>query len=72
MHGVIYEIAASEKPQLDKVEDLGAGYEEEQVLVETSADPISALVNYATRIDASWISLLNSLSVDSAGGGPIA
>ena len=55
VHGVVYEIAASEKPRLDKAEGLGAGYEEKQVVVETSAGPISALVYYATKVDASWV-----------------
>lgn len=53
VHGVIYEIPASEKPRLDKAEGLGAGYEEKQVVVETSAGRISALVYYATKIDVS-------------------
>lgn len=50
--GVVYEIDPTEKPNLDKAEGLGAGYDEKAVTVK-SADgtDIVALVYVATDID---------------------
>ena len=52
--GVLYEMAAADKPHLDRAEGLGCGYAEKTVLVR-SVDGAMIEVNtyYATRIDAS-------------------
>lgn len=49
--GVVFEIAAAEKANLDRAEGLGHGYAEKQVIVETDDGPRSVQMYYATRID---------------------
>lgn len=53
VYGVIYSIAAIEKPRLDSVEGVGNGYEEKEVLVQTEAGTVRAFTYAATRIDPS-------------------
>lgn len=48
--GVVYEIADDEKPDLDKHEALGRGYNEKQVEVTTRTGSLQAWMYYATRI----------------------
>jgi hypothetical protein len=48
--GVVYEIAAEEKPSLDKAEGLGYGYEEKEVEVMTAHGPVKASAYFATRV----------------------
>jgi cation transport regulator ChaC len=50
--GVVFEISESEKPELDRKEGLGYGYEEKLVELTThSGEIIKALTYYATIID---------------------
>ncbi|WP_307689660.1 gamma-glutamylcyclotransferase family protein [Variovorax ginsengisoli] len=49
--GVVFEIALSDKPRLDAAEDLGVGYAEKEVDVQTHAGPVRAWVYHALRID---------------------
>lgn len=51
--GVIYEIAVAEKPDLDRHEALGFGYDEKQVKLKTRKGVLHAWMYYATRIDNS-------------------
>lgn len=51
--GVIYEINASEKPDLDRHEALGFGYDEKQVDVLTGKGGLRAWMYFATRINDS-------------------
>lgn len=51
--GVIYEIADHEKPDLDRHEALGFGYDEKQVEAITEQGRFHAWMYYATRIDES-------------------
>ncbi len=54
VHGVIFEIAASEKYRLDRKEGLGYGYGEKNVTVLSPDDePLHAITYYATHIDSS-------------------
>jgi len=56
VHGVVYELAASDKPILDEHEGLGNGYEEKQVsLMLPHGETITATTYYATYIDASLL-----------------
>jgi gamma-glutamylcyclotransferase len=55
VHGVVYEIAAAEKPQLDMAEGVGYGYAEKQVEVATSIGTVTAWVYYATNVDPSLL-----------------
>lgn len=51
--GVLYEIHPNEKPELDKAEGLGLGYEIKDVLVRLDDDSlVKAFTYYATQIDA--------------------
>jgi hypothetical protein len=53
VRGVIYAIAESDKPLLDRIEGLGRGYEEKRVELATPMnEPISAFTYYATAIDS--------------------
>jgi putative ATP-dependent endonuclease of OLD family len=52
VHGVVYAIAQSEKPALDRAEGLGNGYDERQVVIEVNGTPHVATMYYATRKDA--------------------
>ncbi|NHI02216.1 gamma-glutamylcyclotransferase family protein [Oceanimonas sp. MB9] len=53
VYGVVYNIAPAEKPWLDRVEGLGAGYDEKPVRVMTQAGVELIAVSYvATHIDA--------------------
>lgn len=49
--GVVYEIADAEKPDLDRHEALGFGYEEKQVGLITGNGTLQAWMYYATRIN---------------------
>lgn len=50
--GVVFEISAAHKPDLDRYEGLGYGYEEKEVtLINSSGQEIIAYSYYATQID---------------------
>lgn len=52
--GVVYEISADEKSALDGHEGLGAGYDEKEVIVTTAhGEALSAMMYFATTVDAS-------------------
>ncbi len=51
VHGVIYEIAAADKPSLDFAEGLGAGYDEKEAAIHTAHGVIRAHLYCATHID---------------------
>ncbi|SFR64637.1 AIG2-like family protein [Marinobacter daqiaonensis] len=51
--GVIYEIADDEKPDLDRYEGLGFGYEQKMVELETAWGHAQAWMYYAADIDPS-------------------
>ena len=51
--GVLFEIARADKPQLDRAEGLGHGYDEKPVTIVTAAGPVAALTYFATAVDAS-------------------
>lgn len=51
--GVVYEIADNEKPDLDRHEALGRGYDEKQVELITGESALGAWMYYATRINDS-------------------
>ncbi|WP_350034983.1 gamma-glutamylcyclotransferase [Marinobacter salarius] len=53
MTGVVYEIDDSEKPDLDRHEALGFGYDEKQVELKTEQGTLRAWMYYATRINNS-------------------
>lgn len=54
VHGVVFEIPASEKPILDQYESLGNGYAEKQVsVILPHGESLVASTYYATHIDAS-------------------
>ena len=53
VHGVVFEMALSEKPVLDRIEGLGRGYAEKDVIVSSeSGKEFKAVTYYATNIDA--------------------
>ncbi len=49
--GVVYEMADAEKPDLDRHEALGFGYDEKQVELITGSGRLQAWMYYATRIN---------------------
>lgn len=50
--GVVFEIAEYEKPELDRIEGLGCGYEQKEIeLIMQSGEIIKAATYYATNID---------------------
>ncbi|MDZ7803176.1 gamma-glutamylcyclotransferase family protein [Thiohalophilus sp.] len=52
VHGVVFNIAPEEKPELDRHEGLGQGYEEKRVSIYIDdGNSLSALTFYATRIE---------------------
>lgn len=51
--GVVYEVADAEKPDLDRHEALGFGYDEKQVELRTGGGNLHAWMYYATRINNS-------------------
>ncbi len=54
LHGVLYHIDPTDKVELDRIEGLGAGYDQREVTVlSASARGVSALTYVATHIDAS-------------------
>jgi gamma-glutamylcyclotransferase len=53
--GVIYEILASEKAQLDAAEGLGNGYAEKWVALKTEGGEVQAQTYYATNIKSSLV-----------------
>jgi hypothetical protein len=55
VHGVIYEIAQSDKPSLDTAEGLGAGYDEKEVEVHTPDGIVRVHLYYATHIDPAMV-----------------
>ena len=55
VYGVLYEIPAHEKKNLDRAEGLGYGYEEKQVSIEMGATTHKATAYYATSIDPSIV-----------------
>jgi gamma-glutamylcyclotransferase len=51
--GVLYEIHPDEKPELDKAEGLGSGYETKDILIRLDdGSSVEAFTYYATHIDA--------------------
>jgi gamma-glutamylcyclotransferase (GGCT)/AIG2-like uncharacterized protein YtfP len=55
VHGVIYEIAQSDKPSLDAAEGLGEGYDEKEVEIHTPEGIVRAHVYYATHFDPDMV-----------------
>ena len=53
VYGVVYELAADEKPRLDAAEGLGHGYDEMQVTLKLASSSTTAWTYCATAIDAS-------------------
>lgn len=54
IYGVLFDIAISEKPVLDRAEGLGAGYDEKTVLLHNEqGHRVTALTYYALQIDPS-------------------
>ncbi|MCL7942373.1 gamma-glutamylcyclotransferase family protein [Marinobacter sp. ATCH36] len=51
--GVVFEIADAEKPDLDRHEALGFGYDEKQIELKTGKGYLKAWMYYATRINNS-------------------
>ena len=52
--GVVFDIALTDKPELDRLEGLGFGYEEKSINILTATNQtISAYTYYATHIDSS-------------------
>ena len=51
--GVLFEIAEIDRPQLDRAEGLGNGYEHKQVSVQATEGLVVAGAYFATHIDAS-------------------
>ena len=52
VYGIIFEIATSDKSELDKKEGLGKGYEEKHVSVySVDGEELNAVTYYATKID---------------------
>ena len=51
VYGVLYEIALTDKPALDKAEGLGWGYKQVQLEVQSEIGPLLALSYQATNID---------------------
>lgn len=51
--GVLFEIAAVERPLLDAAEGLGRGYEHRVATVLTGSGPVAAGVYFATHVDPS-------------------
>lgn len=50
--GVVYEMLESEKPELDRIEGLGNGYEQKVITIESKdGESISAITYYATHIE---------------------
>jgi hypothetical protein len=50
---VLFEVALSEKPTLDRAEGLGSGYEQKTVNILSCYGPIEAIAYYATSINSS-------------------
>ena len=53
VYGVVYEIANEEKPDLDRKEGLGFGYDEKVVEVITEQGKLNILMYFATRVNSS-------------------
>lgn len=51
VHGVVYELAAAEKPRLDAAETLGVGYRKTEVSIELADRVLSAWVYLALATD---------------------
>lgn len=52
VHGVLFRIADSDRPALDRAEGLGNGYDAFDIRVETDSGSVSALTYLATHKDA--------------------
>ena len=53
VHGVVYRIDVAEKPDLDRAEGLGFGYEQKNVLIEMEIEVgVQAFCYYAKAIDS--------------------
>lgn len=52
VYGVVFDIAASGKPVLDRYEGLGHGYDVKNVMVKVGEELLSAFTYYATHIDS--------------------
>jgi gamma-glutamylcyclotransferase len=56
VHGVVFELAAADKPALDRAEGLGSGYEEKTIDVVVDGGALMRVCAYcATDIDASLL-----------------
>ncbi len=56
IHGVLYRIDRADKSALDRIEGLGAGYEEKTVgVADSQGNLVEAVTYYATRIDNSLL-----------------
>lgn len=57
VYGVLYAIDPAHKPRLDRVEDLGTGYDQKPVdlWLPDRNDPMTAFTYYALRIDATYL-----------------
>ena len=54
VYGVVFQILASEKTEIDKLEGLGKGYNEKSVsIIGQNGEPVNAVTYYATNIDLS-------------------
>ncbi len=51
LHGVLYDIDPADKRSLDRIEGLGAGYDQREVWVDTERACLSAVTYVATQID---------------------
>ncbi|MBB3140504.1 gamma-glutamylcyclotransferase family protein [Halomonas organivorans] len=50
--GVVYEISDVERPDLDRKEGLGSGYEAKEVEVTTDQGKLTVIMYFATRVDS--------------------
>ena len=51
VYGVLYRIATAEKPDLDRAEELGNGYDSKAVTVRRNGESYEATIYFATAID---------------------
>lgn len=53
VHGVLFQISTKEKPELDRIEGIGDGYEYKTVMVElNNGSVVEAFTYYATHINS--------------------
>jgi gamma-glutamylcyclotransferase len=55
VYGVLFEIKAAEKPDLDRFEGLGFGYQEKSVEVDHQGKTVQGLTYFATNTDSSLV-----------------